>query len=374
MSCTVLQVFSGDLWAGAEVMVYHLIERLSSGPALRIVALVLNEGVLAEKLRGLGVEVVVVSERSVPFPAIVRKAYRELRGRQIEIVHSHRYKENLLGFFLGKLFGAKCLVATMHGLPEPSKDGSAGGGRASLTVKADQFLLRAAFRRVVVVSEDMKRVLAGAGRLPADRLTVIHNGIPLPASPGGEERREDRPLHVGTVGRFVAVKDHALFLETAALIARRNQRVRFSLLGDGPLRECLRERAQALGIAQLVEFHEPVLDPTPFYRSLDLYLNTSLREGIPLSILEAMACGRAVVAPRVGGIPEIVTGDAEGLLVASRRPEDFAAACLGLLADPARRSAMGRAARERVRTAFSDGAMAEKYAALYDACLGVKVR
>lgn len=365
MPLTVLQICSGDLWAGAEVMAYRLACRLAEIPDVRVVALILNEGTLAGKLREQGIETRVIPERGENLPTIVWEAYRAFHGRPPDLIHTHRYKEDLVGFLLAKLMGVKCLVATVHGLPELPRSGRAGGRPVPWKVRFDHFLLRFAFRTVVAVSEEMQEALVGGWGLPPERITVIHNGIELPPDTGTGPWSAGRPFRIGTVGRFVPVKDFDLFLETAALVARRSPAVRFSLLGGGPLLEALRGKAAQLGISHLVDFMAPVSDPLPYYRSLDLYLCTSHHEGIPLSVLEAMACGKPVVASRVGGIPEIVTGEAEGQLVPTRRPDDYADACLALIADPDRRGTMGRAARERVRSRFSDVMMAGSYVELY---------
>lgn len=356
------------------MMVFHLIDRLAADPNARVTALAQNEGVLAAKLRERGIQVVVVPEASTSFVGAVRKAFSAIRSQHFDVVHTHRYKENLLGFCLSKLLHVKVLVATMHGMPE-SPIAQRGRPRGlGVTAKGNHLLLRHAFSKVVVVSDDMRKVLVDRHGFASTDLEVIHNGITVPAAVESAEKREAGPLRIGTVGRFVPVKDYALFLEVAAAIAREAPDVRFSLLGDGPLKEDLRRKAENLGIGELVEFREPVPDPMSYYGSLDLYLSTSVHEGIPLSILEAMACGRPVVAPRVGGIPEIVSSDAEGCLVDSRRPEDFARVCLQLLGDRRRSIAMGRAARERVQSAFSDRAMADAYRDLYRGLLTGEVR
>ena len=365
MAITVLHIFSGDLWAGAEVLIGHLLGRLAAEPEVRIIALALNEGVLTGKLRESGIEVLAIPESSTSFPSIVRAAFASLRARKIDVIHTHRYKENALGWCLGKLLDVKHLVATIHGLPEPRLPDRPARRGVSWSAKANLWLLRNSFEKIVAVSEEMKGVLSSRYRLPANHVEVIYNGIRVPAVREDVDRGGERPFRIGTVGRFVPVKDHVLFLKTAAFVAQRRPHVRFSLLGDGPLQEALRRQAVDLGIGPGVEFCSPVSDAFPFYRSLDLYLCTSLHEGIPLSILEAMSCEKAVVAPGVGGIPEIIADEAQGLLVPSRLPEDFGEACLRLAGDPERRRAMGRAARARVHSAFSDTIMAAHYLDLY---------
>jgi glycosyltransferase involved in cell wall biosynthesis len=172
-------------------------------------------------------------------------------------------------------------------------------------------------------------------------------------------------FHVGTVGRTVPVKDFQLFLDIAAELRKRSKLVRFSILGDGPLTRQLMDKAKALNVADGLQFVPPRPDPTSYYQSLDLYLNTSIHEGIPISVLEAMAIGLPVVAPRVGGIPEMIDHEQHGLLVDSRRVGDFADACTRLIEDEGLRTKLGDGAFHRVRDRFKSEEMARAYKRVY---------
>jgi glycosyltransferase involved in cell wall biosynthesis len=362
-SATVVHIFSGDLWAGAEVAIFNLLKQLREAPELSLVALALNEGTLAERLRGLGIETYVVPEAALSFPALLLATCRRLAKRRIDIIHSHRYKENLLAFLVAKSIGARSLVSTLHGLSEPAAGETRPAGRTRLKSRLDYCILRHGFDRVVAVSAEMKRVLVRRYGYRESRVAVIHNGIPLaePAAPTASSP----VLHIGSVGRLEPVKRFDLFLEVAALVRAGNRRVRFSILGDGPLRGELAAKARVLNVDDCVDFLPAVPDPRGFYRSLDIYLNTSLHEGLPLSILEAMAFTAPVVAPNVGGIPEIVSEGIEGMLVDGSEPRPFARACMALLADSGLRAAMGERARTRVQNEFRDTQMAAAYRTLY---------
>jgi glycosyltransferase involved in cell wall biosynthesis len=356
---TILHVFSGDLWAGAEVAIFNLLNRLRDGADSRHVALALNEGVLTNRLRRLGIETHVIPEATASFAGICRSAHRLLEGRTIDIVHSHRYKENLLAAAIGASLGIPRLVSTIHGRPERR-----GSARTRIAAWLDDLVLRRRFDRVVAVSADMKQILTGQRRFTASRVAVIRNGVPVPAlaaRPAGSTA----VLQVGSVGRLVPVKRFDLFLEVAARIRRATGGVRFSLLGDGPLRPDLLARAAALDLDGCFALLPPRPDPLAYYQSLDVYLNTSLHEGLPLSVLEAMACGTPVVAARVGGMPEVVGDGVSGLLIDDSAPESFANACLRLLAAADLRSAMGQQGRRRVEAEFSDTQMADAYRQLY---------
>lgn len=347
-------------------MIFTLLKELKKDPSLKIIALSLNEGILVEKLREAGIDVSVISEKEHAFPAICFKAFRLLKGRKIDVIHSHRYKENLIALFFGKFVGAKRLVTTLHGLPEPLYGNV--DGRAKWTAKINHFLTRHFFTSVVAVSHDIKKTLVDRYHFDLAKVEVIHNGLEMPKqSPAVLARTAGpRQFHIGTVGRMVPVKDFALFLKIVAEIGAQMKNVRFSILGEGPLKEELVQRAKILRVDDCVDFFSPVTDPFPYYRSLDIYLNTSLHEGIPMSILEAMACGVPVVAPKVGGIPEIISDEVEGVLIEGREPKGFVQACVKLVKNGDLRAAMGKSGLRRIASHFGSAATAASYRKVYE--------
>ena len=391
---TILHLFSGDLWAGAEVMVYNLLSKLKEEPKLKIIALSLNEGILASKLKDAGIETYIIPEKNNSFAKVLLKAFNLLKKRKIDIIHSHRYKENILALLLSKTTGVKKLITTMHGLSEPPSTLASSGSTLTSTLtyernantpvglktKIDYFILKHFFTNIVAVSQEMKNTLIQKYGFKKEKVEVIYNGIPLNSDLRNSKfeirNLKNGSFHIGTVGRMVPVKDFNLFLEIAAEIKRQVisnfefrisnlKNVRFSILGDGPLKEQLTKKVKELNIQNCVDFMSPMPDPMPYYQSLDLYLNTSLHEGIPLSILEAMACKKPVVAPKVGGIPEIISDGENGVLVEAREPEKFVNSCLKLIQDKDMRFAMGNKASKRIVSYFSNSKMAGCYQKLY---------
>jgi len=362
---TVLHMFSGDLWAGAEVMIFHLLESLKGDPDLKIVALSLNEGILTSRLRNAGIETCVISEANNSFGMILVKAFNLLKAMRIDMIHSHGYKQNLLALVLARSMGIKRLFATLHGLPEPPVQEQNRKKGMSLKTRMDYFIVNHFFTRIVAVSREMRRILVQRYRFRQEKIDVIHNGIPVPSRVPSPDSSTFGRFHVGTVGRMVPVKDFNLFLDVAAEIKRHTDEVRFTILGDGPLRKELIRKAAELKLADCVEFLPTRADPFPYYQSLDLFLNTSLHEGIPLTILEAMALGRPVVAPKVGGLPEIISHGEDGLLVEGREPEKFARLCLELMENKDLRMNVGDRAAKKIATYFSSSRMASAYLQLY---------
>jgi L-malate glycosyltransferase len=338
---------------------------LKGDPDLKIVALSLNEGTLTSSLRHAGIQTHVISEANNSFGMILVKAFTLLKAMRIDMIHSHGYKENLLAWVLARSMGIKRLFATLHGLPEPPAQEQNRKKGMSLKTRMDYFIVNHFFTRIVAVSQEMRRVLVQRYRFHHDKIDVIHNGIPVPSRIPSPHSSTLNGFHIGTVGRMVPVKDFNLFLDVAAEIKRHTDGVRFTILGDGPLRKELIRKAAELKMAACVEFLPTRADPFPYYQSLDLFLNTSLHEGIPLTILEAMALGKPVVAPKVGGIPEIISHGEDGLLVEGREPEKFARLCLELMENKDLRMNVGDRAAKKIAAYFSSSRMAAAYLELY---------
>jgi glycosyltransferase involved in cell wall biosynthesis len=360
---SILHIISGDLWAGAEVMIYNLLSQLHQNPSIHITVLAFNEGILTQKLKELGIDTHIIPESSNLFPAIVFKAVKLLRSHSFDVIHGHRLKENILGLLLSLFIKPHCLIATIHGSPELTNL-----LKTRLIIAMNFVILRTFFSKTVVVAKNMMSFLLEQKKFRPSQIQFVHNGIDLsrfnPAST--KITSLNSRCHIGTVGRMVPVKDFPLFISIASEIKKQVPNVHFSILGDGPLKDTLKKKVKELGMDEhIFEFREPETDPTAYYHSLDLYLNTSLHEGLPLSILEAMACGIPVVAPQVGGIPEIIVHDSCGYLVQGRDPELFARHCLKLIQDESLRLKFKEESLKRV-SYFSSTRMAEEYLRLYN--------
>ncbi|NWF52995.1 MAG: glycosyltransferase family 4 protein [Nitrospirae bacterium] len=344
-------------------MIYNLLNELKRFPHLEIIALSMNEGTLTDKLRESGINVYVIPEEKNPFPIIYLKSLKMLRGKNLDIIHSHRYKENILAFFLKNTLKVRKLITTIHGLPEPSTNKK---NSIDHKMRVNHFILKNSFQKIVSVSNNMKEALVKNYGFNPEKISVVYNGIPvLPPPQAIPPAQSHQFFHVGTVGRMVPVKDFDLFIEVASEIRKRIKNVRFSILGEGPLKNHLTEKAKVLRMNGNIEFLPQTPDPMPYYQSLDLYLNTSLNEGIPLSILEAMSCGVPVVAPKIGGIPEIIPDGEQGFLVSNRNPEEFAGCCLKIMQNKYLRNWFAENSYKRVSSFFNSLKMAESYMKIY---------
>jgi glycosyltransferase involved in cell wall biosynthesis len=366
-------VMTADLWAGAEVQVATLASYLVARPDVQVSAVLFNEGWLASELRSLGVTVAVVDEHQHTPIGIVRFLTRFFRRHRIELVHTHRYKDNILGSIAAALAGVPHVIRTVHGCSEPLR----GWDWLKYVVyqSIDLAALWSCADCVVAVSKGMVNALKASGYKPGT-VTFVHNGIDLNkvhATRSAAQTKEtigvDGHIVIGTAGRLSPVKGHEYFVRAASLIVQQEPRARFLFVGSGPLEPRLRALACELSVDHACVFVDPAIDRRAsvydLIAAMDVFVLPSLHEGIPMALLEALALERPVVASAVGGIPEIVTHEVDGLLVESRNDRALADACVDLVRDRNRARILGRRGRRTVERLFSHDKNGEAMLRLY---------
>lgn len=359
----------GDLWAGAEVQLLTLAAELAKSSQLALDIILFNEGRLADELRTLGLPVTVYPESSLGTWQLLGAVTDYCRPKQFDLLHVHKYKDTLVGALTAMRCCVPRVVRTVHGLSEPFAGVQAMKMYAYEAV--DGAIIKAKVDRVICVSAQITEALQG--RYGRDRVRQIHNGIRLETVVARVGREaicsrigvQPHAQLVGIVGRLTAVKGHADFLVAAESVARQCAQAEFVVVGDGPLLPTLKAQAASLGIAGRVHFVGHRDDTYDFMRALDAFVLPSLHEGIPMVLLEAMALSRPIIASDVGGIPEVIRRDIDGILVPARNPGAVASACLSVLTDTLRAAQLGASARTRVEQSFSAGAMAAQVLGLY---------
>ena len=225
---------------------------------------------------------------------------------------------------------------------------------------------------VVSVSEHGRdRLMALVEQEHKPKIRVVHCGIDLTRFPAfGDRRRPSDRLRVLNVGRLVEVKGHGLLIDALGRLVAGGVDAELTIVGDGPLRAELDARVRDRGLSDRVRFAGRIGqdDILSFYERADVFALTSLAEGIPVVLMEAMATELPVVAPAINGIPELVEDGEHGLLVAAGDVDRFAEALFALATDPARRAGIGRAARQRVATEFSLEGSARELVDLFGQC------
>jgi glycosyltransferase involved in cell wall biosynthesis len=365
----VCHVASGDRWAGAEVQLAMLLKALMRRKDLRISAIFLNQGRLAEEARECGVEVCVIPENEHKFFQILSEATQFLQGKNVKILHSHRYKENLLATLLAHRCRVPFRVCSRHGAPEPF----AGWRRYKhgLIQTLDRLVARYSTDCVISVSTELRSQLTRY--LPADKVVTIYNGIDLervfsPFSVSEAKQRLGIPVEcwvLGTVGRLDPVKRLDIFLAAAQQIVASQPNARFVIAGEGQEEQRLRELARSLRLQDHVLFLGYRADIYDVLRAMDIFVLCSDHEGLPMALLETLYLGVPVVARPVGGVTEVIQDGVNGVLVDSAEPSALAKECLHVLADEERRKRLAQAGTRVIAEKFAVEQTAAEVAQLY---------
>jgi len=326
------------------------------------------------------------------------KLFRLMRRERPDIVHTHTAKAGTVGRVAGLMYqlatfsgdARRCrFVHTYHGHVFHSYYGKL---KTSLFLAIERFLARFATDRIVVISEQQRREINEVFRVGrAKQFAVIPLGIDMSAFASWEDRRprlraelklKDDDLLIGIVGRVTEIKNHRLFLEAAARLKKMiGSRVHFVVIGDGNLRHDLAEQARSLGLEEDISFPGTRNDPEYFYPALDIVALTSLNEGTPLTLIEAMANARPVIATSVGGVVDLLgaptpakspgeeTPDYQicqrGISVASGDAQGFARGLARLIEDSVLRDDLGQSGLEFVTRNYSKERLLTDIAGLY---------
>jgi glycosyltransferase involved in cell wall biosynthesis len=225
----------------------------------------------------------------------------------------------------------------------------------------------------VAVSDEVKKDML-RHKVPEEKIRVIDNGIaPERFEPPAEPIRMKKQLGfdektkiIGTVGSLVVEKGHIYLLEAARQILDHVQDLKFLVIGDGPLRKPLEERSEELGIRQHILFAGQRKDIPELLGVMDIFVLPSIKEGLPMALLEAMAAKRPVIATRVGAIPKVIENKDVGILVEPGDMNGLRDGLLDLIADSGKRDLFAREGFRRVCTKFSSDEMGRHYLKLYE--------
>jgi len=287
---------------------------------------------------------------------------RLLRKERFDVVHAHIYA-SAVAATIATLGTGVPLVITEH-------------TEASWQTWRARWVSRWVYRRVervIAVSTPIRRRLIERDDVHPDLITIVPNAVASASEPHADaslpaELRE-RPL-VGVVARLQPEKGVANFLKAATRVAPQFPEAHFVVAGDGPLRWELVALAEDLNLSKRVQFLGFRSDASALMRFLDVLVVPSLTEGSPLVTLEAMAAGVPVVASAVGGIPDQIRHEKEGLLVPPGDTGTIGDALLTLLGDSNRARRLGEAGRRRATSQFSHATMVRQIEDVYRDILG----
>jgi glycosyltransferase involved in cell wall biosynthesis len=288
---------------------------------------------------------------------------RLLDDLRVDLVHSFLYRANVLARLGARFARHRPIVLSGHHSLSPLLD-----PRGPLAARWTRHLSDVA----VVVSRAVREEVMRSERVRPDRIVVLENGVDTQHfdimdrdTARAQLGLDAQAIIVGAVGRLSEEKGYHHLLDSVARARQRGVNLDLVLAGEGPERGRLEKQAQALGLDGHVKFLGVLRDVRPVYAAIDIFALTSREEASPTVLLEAMACGRAAVATRVGGVLEMVEHERTGLLVEPGEPSRFADALVRLAQDSVLRSELSDAARLRVREQFDISRMIHKHGELY---------
>ena len=369
----ILQVAYKSKISGGEKVLFDLAARLRER-GHEVSAVCPSPGPLPEELRRRGIPVGIIPFRKTYDLRAALRLARFIRKENIEVLHSHSMLTNIIARWAGHRAGVPVSVSTEHLTMELARGGRGRGAGERARAAYYRFLDNHTSRwnqAVIAVSAAVRRDLVEQGMNP-ERVRVIRNGIePLRCDPARARalRRElgladDAPV-VGMVGRLSPQKDYPTFLKAAREVGKKFPRCVFLIAGDGYLRGRLEDLSRELNIPARVKFLGYRRDIAALTSLFDIFVLSSLWEGLPLVVLEAMSLGKPVAATAVPGTAEAVREGETGFLVPLRDSRALAGRIGDLLGDPAAARRMGQAGRERVEKEFSLERVVNEHEALY---------
>jgi len=362
----VLLLSPGELYGGVERQILDLCSVEPEADGFQYVPAVLfRDGPLAKALTAAGRSPIVLEARGRYNPRLARMLSGAIASEGVQLVHAHGYKATV-ALSLAKRLDRSVppVVKTEHGLPETGGRLTAAGLKNRINAWIERRAMRHLEPRVCYVTRDIHDRFDAAHRGLARH--VVHNGIE-PLDPEAFPRPHDLPASGRTmlmVGRLTHVKGIDVAVAAMAQGAMPAD-VTLLLLGSGPDEHELRRSVAAAGLGDRVTFLGFKENACAYIAHADALLMTSLHEGLPYTLLEAMSLGRPVVATRVGGLAEVLEDGVTGLLHPPSSPEATAAACRRLFDDDELRSRLGANAAREQRRRYALRSMAATYGDVY---------
>ncbi len=339
----VLEIMASAIVGGMETYVRNLL-RLMPADRFRVTCLCPYESEITDSLRSMGAAVFIARMDDDPPWRSIQTAAEIVRNFDVDLIHAHLPKAHVLAGLAGALTRTP-VVATVHG--------------NSITTHELGIHRTTGTNLIAVCQEAYMQALAMG--VPLERVTLIRNGVDVERFRPSETARSafraalqvapETPL-VGFVGRLDVEKGPDQFLQAAQVIHAEAPHARFVMVGAGHQSDKMQALAGELRLDQVVHFAGLWPDTSQVYPGLDLLLQTSRIEGLPLSLLEGMACGLPVVALGVGGVPEIVEEGRTGMLTGPGDWRGVGQRAVDLIEHPARMRAMGDAGRRRAEAQF----------------------
>lgn len=338
---------------GAETMMKNLIiEQANAGHNVMVVAFYQSDSSIRKALEAIGIEILFVDKKQGFDFSIISKLKRIFNNERPDVIHTHLYV--LPYVFLSS--GKRRIVHTIHTVAEKERSGIA------------VYLTRIIYhsRRVtpVAISDEIRKSISQFHDIQENKIPVVLNGSPISNYYKKQSYAIPDKVRIVHVGSLIPLKNHELMIEVANMLKKNNVNFKMEFAGAGYLKEKLQEKVCNLGLEDCVEFVGLKDDISLFLKDADLFIFPSQYEGVPMSLIEAMASGLPIIASNVGGIPDMITDMANGILIEPNE-DNLYDALVTLIKNEDLRAKLGKSAIE-MSNKFSSKNMEIEYMRLYN--------
>ena len=360
----IIHFASGDLWAGAEVQLFHLALNINKRDDIDLMVVLLNDGQLAQELRDRKINVVVIDESVHSFFKIAVKFYNISRQFRPDIIHTHRTKENIIGGTVSWLSRCKS-IRTVHGASEFSLN-----IKLKIINAIDNFVACVFQEKVIAVSYELKDKLQA--ECFRNKVIVIENCIDIEyvhkmAEVENNYNIDKTQFNIAFVGRFVDVKRTDLFVDIAEYIKKQypEHNIKFHMFGDGPLWETTKDYVEKKGLDNTIKLAGFVSNSAPCIGKMNLLLITSDHEGLPMTLLEAMALKVPVMSRELTTVKHVLCDGECGYVLSSDSAVFFAEKIMEIKNNIPENEMITLKAGNRVENNYSIDSLVDKYMKLY---------
>ena len=356
----ILQIMPEFGLAGAERMAEALLLELKhQGCDVVAVSLFDFHSAITDNLESQGIKIHYLGKKRGPDVTMLTKLYRVFREEKPDIVHTHRYVcEYVIPAAI--LAGVSGRVHTVHNVAEKER----------LPKKLQHFFYHFCHVVPVGLSPLVTRSVQAFYKLPDHRVPTIYNGIQISKTTEKTNYHVKDCFHFLHVGRFAEQKNHVGMVKAFAEFHRTHPDADLTLVGSGELFDQVRDQIRSLGLEDVIHTPGQVDNIIELYSNYDAFLLPSHYEGMPITLIEAMASGMPIIASEVGGIPDMLRHEHSGLLCTAE-PESISDAMARMYGDEALRQRLGRQALEDSGR-FSARHMAEAYLEVYKSAINSK--
>jgi sugar transferase (PEP-CTERM/EpsH1 system associated) len=354
---------------GAANVVFHLISALDKNRFVPVLGCLDGVGLLGERLKKAGVTVEFLARRPGLDTGLFGRIIRLIRKEKIDLIHAHQYAAFFYGSLAALSTGFRNILFTEHGRIHPD---FVRPKRVMVNKLVIPFI-----PPVVAVSRSVQNSLVCYEKIPRKRIKIVVNGIDLKRFQTKGVRKVIRENFgisqtesvIAIVARLCDYKNHENLIRSLAIAHQKNSHIKLLIVGDGPMREELETLTGNLGLKSKVIFTSVRQDIPDILNAVDMVALCSYYEGTSITILEAMAAGKPVIASRIAGNPDVVKDQKTGILVSPDDPKEIAGAVIRLAGSPDLRKEMGQAGYRRCLKYYTVERMAGEYQNLYSRIL-----